>query len=175
MTKASTGATAALPTVSLFPIDELRPREISFIADELAGKISWERHGDGSIEKSMRDFFSQHSIEADSALLEQLIDQTITVELSDRVYDSEADRAYRALMATFQSLLDCTPTTGYPTYKTLMISGLFPGEKKTIDGVYYKLNGKACPRCKINPQGYNYIGFVDLCVDTKNCGWRDDH
>jgi len=162
-------AVAEKTVTSLVPKDAVRPRELSEVVNKLSWKMSFERHtrtGDDSI----RDFFNEHSIEADEALTKKIITEVHRLTVADQVYDSEQRQAYRALFPILKELLPTTATEGYPTYLTINAVGWIRGETVRINGERFELTGDECERCGVNPKAHGIGGGV-RCVNTRECGW----
>lgn len=155
--------------VSLVPKDTRRDVEVSRIARHLSHQISSDRH-EHDFYYSFNNFVEAHKPEADENTLEAIKAKVIELVHADKVYDSEANQAYRALFPTFMELLPTKPIPGYPVYTSINIEGWIPGEVIVVNRERFELTGRPCPECEVNPQAYGIGGGV-RCVDTVNCRW----
>lgn len=155
--------------VSLVPRTTRRDVEVSRVARSLSCQVSRDRH-EHDFHYSFQNFVEAHKPEADEATLEAIKAKVTELVRADKVYDSEANQAYRALFRTFMELLPTKPMRGYPVYTSINIEGWIPGEVVVVNRQRFELTGRPCPECEVNPQAYGIGGGV-RCVDTENCRW----
>lgn len=159
------------PLVSLYPRDVAHSVEISLVAEGLSRRISEERHN-SSIDDSVRKFFQEHKLEADEESIKVIISKIRELISADQVYDSEMAQAYRASLPVLLEIMPITATLGYPTYQTIQITGWLSGQEVTNKNFRYTLTGRACSRCRVNPEIQGVTGSGVACLDQESCGWN---
>lgn len=146
---------------SLLPRDVPREVHPHVVASKLGYTIGMGRRGDAAALTSR--FFLDYGIDPGEDTTEVFMHDVDQAERADRIFDNEATRAVRACIPAVRDWL-ADPRTGL-----VRITGWIPGESVVLDGQRFELTGKACEKCKVNPESYASGGGV-RCVNTRECG-----
>lgn len=144
-------------TSSLLPRDEIRSVFTETLARDLGRQLAKGRMATPPV--TVTSLLLKHSIEVPAGTS----DRIDAVLLSDTVYDSEEDQAYRAFCAVLMDLF------GTETLAT----GWIENEWVKIGRRSFVTTTEACPECTVNPlccaNGWSQMAY---CLDIAGCGHR---
>lgn len=156
-------------------VDAPRPVSIEQVASKIGHEMGMRRH-----EESISDVFVElvHTfrvagLHEQPELLGRVRADVMARIEADRIYDSEAAQAKRAIMGALTHFKLAVDECEHAHHaKSVLIAGAWMGGEivRGPDGQRFELTGRICERCQSAPQAYGLGGGV-LCADQIDCRW----